>query len=96
MNTFTKTALSLSCAALLGASTLVATPKPAHALAEWVIPAIIGAGVLGIGTGAAINESSRRDYAYEGPRGTVYVKPAGCHWERTQYQGRWHNVQVCD
>ncbi|MGE0564138.1 MAG: hypothetical protein AB7O50_06445 [Pseudolabrys sp.] len=75
-------------------TTLIATPKQANALAEWVIPAIIGTAVLGIGTGAAINESSHRTYAYE-PRGTVYVQPTGCHWERTVYRGRVHNVQVC-
>jgi hypothetical protein len=99
MNTLTKTALSVSCAALLGATTLVATPKPANALAEWVIPVIIGTAIVGVGTGAAVNESTHRTYAYEpayeGPRGTVYVQPTGCHWERTVYQGRLHNVQVC-
>ena len=89
-----KTALSLSCAAALAATALVATPKPANALAEWVIPAIIGTAVLGIGTGAAINESSHRTYAYE-PRGNVYVQPTGCHWARQYHNGRWHNVQVC-
>jgi hypothetical protein len=92
---WTKTALSISCAALLGATTLVATPKPAHALAEWVIPVIIGTAIVGVGTGAVVNEATHRTYAYEGPRGNVYVQPTGCHWERARYQGRWHNVQVC-
>ena len=94
MKPLTKTALSVSCAALLGATALMAAPKPAHALAEWVIPVIIGTAIVGVGTGAAVAES-RRHYAYEGPRGNVYVQPVGCHWERARYQGRWHNVQVC-
>ncbi len=88
-----KTILSLITAGAVGLAGLTAAPQPAHAF-WWVIPAIVGAGVVGVGAGAAIDNSAHRDYAYE-PRREVYVAPTGCHVERQRINGYWHRVRVC-
>ena len=87
---------TLAAAGALAAAT-VAVPTQANALAEWVIPAIVVAGIGGavIGVTAANADS----YAYA-PRGTVYVQPraaATCQIvrERTA-NGGWRRVQVCE
>ncbi len=88
-----KTILSLATAVAVGLAGLTAAPQPAHAF-WWVIPAIVGAGVVGVGAGAAIDNSAHRTYAYE-PRGEVYVAPSGCHFESQHIGGHWRRVEVC-
>ena len=90
-----KTILSLLTASAVGVAGLSAAPQPAHAVVWWVIPAIIGAGVVGVGAGAAVDNASHPQYAYE-PRGNVYVEPSGaCHIERQNIDGIWRRVRVC-
>ena len=55
----------LAAGALVAAT--VSAPKPAHALAEWVIPAIVIAGVGGAVVGATAQHNATA--------GTVYVQP---------------------
>jgi hypothetical protein len=89
-----KAILSLLTAGAVGVAGLTAAPQPAHAVVWWVVPAIIGAGVVGIGAGAAVDNSAHEQYAYE-PRGNVYVEPYGCHFERQRIDGVWRRVRVC-
>ena len=73
-----KTLMSLSAAAVIGAGT-IAAPQPAHAIAEWVIPTIIAAGVGGVALGAASSPHGPYAYApygYAAPAGSVYVQSA--------------------
>ena len=81
----------MSAAAIIGAGT-VATPQPAHAIAEWIIPAIIVAGVGGV----AIGTASRPVY-YAEPAGTVTVQPtAQCRIVRERLpDGTSRRVRVC-
>lgn len=89
-----KSLMALSAAAIIGAGT-IATPQPAHAIAEWVIPTIIAAGVGGVALGAA---TTNRAY-YAEPAGTVYVQPspaAQCRIVRERLpDGRSRRVRVC-
>jgi hypothetical protein len=100
--------LSLIAAVAVGAAALVTAPQPANAVAWWVVPAIVGAGVVGVGAGAIAQEQAHYAYeplAYE-PRGTVYVQPtagavytepvASCRIVRERINGRWQRVQLCD
>jgi hypothetical protein len=89
-----KTILSLVTAAAVGVAGLTAAPQQAHAVVWWVIPAIIGAGIVGAGAGAAANDAAHQPYAYE-PQGNVYVRPV-CHVERRVVNGYWQRVRVCD
>ncbi len=89
-----KTILSLVTAAAVGLAGLTAAPQPAHAVVWWVIPAIIGAGVVGVGAGAAADNAAHRSYAYE-PRGDVYVTPSDCHYARQRIGHHWRRVEVC-
>jgi hypothetical protein len=89
-----KTILSVLTAGAVGLAGLTAAPQPAHAVVWWVIPAIIGAGVVGVGAGAAIDNDAHRAYAYE-PRGEIYVAPSGCHIERQRIGHHWRRVEVC-
>jgi hypothetical protein len=91
-----KTILSLATAAAVGVAGLTAAPQPANAVVWWVVPAIVGGAVLGVGVGAAA-ANSRQPYAYE-PQRNIYVEPtAGCHVERQQLSdGRLRRVRVCD
>ena len=89
----------IAAAALAGAT--LAVPTQAHALAFWVVPAIIAAGVGGVAVGGVAGETAaqRTTYAYEpAPAGTVYVQPtAQCHIARQQSpDGIWHRVRICD
>jgi hypothetical protein len=90
-----KTILSLATAAAVGVAGLTAAPQPANAVVWWVVPAIVGGAVLGVGVGAAA-ANSRQPYAYE-PQRNIYVEPtAGCHVERQQLSdGRLRRVRVC-
>jgi hypothetical protein len=91
----TRTVLSLVTAAAVGVGALTATPQPANAVAWWVIPAIVGGAVVGVGVGAAAADSGPRAYGYERD---VYVQPtAACHIERQRLSdGRLRRVRVCD
>jgi hypothetical protein len=87
-----KTLMSLSAAAIIGAGT-IATPQPAHAIAEWIIPTIIAAGV----GGAALGVASNRVY-YAEPSGAVYVQPSGtqCRVVRERLaDGTSRRVRMC-
>lgn len=88
--------LSLATAAAVGIVAFTAAPQPANAVVWWVVPAIIGGAVLGVGVGAAV-ANSQQPYAYE-PERNIYVEPtAGCHIERQRMDdGRLRRVRVCD
>ena len=90
-----KAILSLLTAGAVGVAGLTAAPQPAHAVVWWVIPAIVGGAVLGVGVGAAADNAAHSQYAYE-PRGNIYVEPYGCHFEQQRINGVWRRVQVCD
>jgi hypothetical protein len=87
-----KAILSLLTAGAVGVAGLTAAPQQAHAVVWWVVPAIVGGAVLGVGVGAV---AANQQYAYE-PRGNIYVEPSGCHIERQRVNGYWRRVQVCD
>ncbi len=88
-----KAILSVLTAGAVGLAGLTAAPQPAHAVVWWVIPAIVGAGVVGIGAGAAVDNAAHEQYAYE-PRGNIYIEPT-CHIERQRIEGQWQRVRVC-
>ncbi len=95
-----KTLTVLTAVAALGIAT-VATPTPAAAF-FWVIPAIIGAGAVGLGVGAATSQPP----APAGPRTAYYsdetvVQPRGaapgtCHIAREHTPDGTKRVRVCD
>jgi hypothetical protein len=90
-----KTILSLVTAAAVGTAGLTAVSQPAHAV-WWVVPAIVGGAVVGVGVGAAADNAAHQQYAYE-PRGSVYVQPtADCHIVRERIDGQWRRMRVCD
>jgi hypothetical protein len=81
---------TLLAAGALAAAT-VSVPTQANAFAEWIIPAIIAAGVGGVAVGTV---------AANNAQGNVYVQPraqASCHIvrERTA-SGATRRVEVCD
>lgn len=105
-----RTLTTLAAATALGAATLAA-PSPASAqFAEWIIPAIIGAGILGVGVGAAANNPPPPAYAEPAPAGTVYVQPTtttrtattttrtagSCRIVRERIPGGTRRVRICD
>jgi hypothetical protein len=93
---------TIAAAGALAAAT-VAVPTQANALAEWVVPAIVIAGVGGLAVGA-VASAHADSYAYSpgpvyAPAGAVYVQPraaARCQIvrERTA-SGAIRRVQVC-
>lgn len=48
-----RTIVALATAATMGLAGLTATPQPAQAQ-WWIAPAVVGAGILGLGIGAAV------------------------------------------
>ncbi len=82
-----RTALALATAATVAIGT-IATPRPASALAEWVIPVIIAVGVGGVAVGVV---SSNRPANV----GEIYVNPTNCRTVREQTPDGWRRVQVC-
>jgi hypothetical protein len=80
----------IALAAAVVAASTIATPRPAHAIAEWVIPAIIVAGVGGVAVGAGATHNA---YA---PRGEVYVNPTQCRVVRERTPDGWRRVRICD
>ncbi|HEX2511248.1 MAG TPA: hypothetical protein VHK44_01470 [Xanthobacteraceae bacterium] len=87
---------TIAAAGALAAAT-IAVPTQANALAQWVVPAIVVAGVGGLAVGA-VATAHADTYAYR-PAGTVYVQPraaASCQIvrERTP-NGTIRRVQIC-
>jgi hypothetical protein len=82
---------TLVAAGAVAAATL-SNPTPAHAIAEWVIPAIIIAGVGGAVVGATAQHNATA--------GTVYVQPraqARCQIVRERLpNGNFRRVEVCN
>ncbi len=90
-----ETILSLLTASAVVVAGLTAASQPAHAIVWWVVPAIVGGAVLGVGAGATLdNAAHQQQYAYE-PQGNIYVEPTGCHIERQRIDGVWQHVRVC-
>src|SRR5438309_91695 len=75
-----RTILSLVTAGAVGVTGMAATPQPANAVVWWVVPAIVGGAVLGVGVGAAAANSGPRAYAYD--RDITVQPTAACHIER--------------
>jgi hypothetical protein len=99
---FRKTAIALTAAGSLAVGSMAAT-QPAHAVAEWVVPAIIVAGIGGLAIGAATHAHAHYDpYAPAyygpgpgyGPSGVVSVRAnvGGQCWIENRRGGP---VQVC-
>lgn len=95
-----KTVMTVTAALALGLAT-VSLPTKADAYPVWVIPAIIGAAIVGVGTGAAVADANHTAY-YAPAGGTVYVQPSAaraeavCHIVRERTAYGWRSVQVCD
>jgi hypothetical protein len=90
---------TIAAAGALAAAT-VSVPTQANAFAEWVIPAIVIAGVGGLAVGAATTNATYYAPPAYAPAGSVYVQPraaATCQIvrERTA-SGGWRRVQVCN
>jgi hypothetical protein len=84
-----KTLTAITAAGALAVAT-VSVPTQANALAEWVIPAIIVAGIGGAAVGTTVAANS--------PRGSVYVQPraeASCQIVRERTANGWRRVEVC-
>jgi len=106
-----KTLTTLAAATALGAASLAA-PSPASAqIAEWVIPVIIGAGVLGVGVGAAVNTAPPPASVEPAPTpatypGTVTLQPTTrtasttsvgtCRIVGERIPGGTRRVRICD
>jgi hypothetical protein len=91
-----KALTTIAAAGALAAAT-VSVPTQANALAQWVVPAIIVAGIGGAAVGAVASANAAPVYA---PSGSVYVQPraaATCHIvrERTA-NGGFRRIEVCD
>jgi hypothetical protein len=96
-----KRALTTIAAAGALAAATVAVPTQANAFAQWIIPAIVVAGVGGLAVGATAANANAVYYngAYA-PGGSVYVQPraaATCQIvrERTA-SGGIRRVEVCN
>jgi hypothetical protein len=91
---------TIAAAGALVAAT-VSVPTQANALAQWVVPAIIVAGVGGLAVGATTANAGA--YAYGptyAPAGAVYVQPRAARScqivrERTR-SGNVRRIQVCN
>jgi hypothetical protein len=97
-----KALTSIAAAGALAAAT-VAIPTQANAFAQWVIPAIVIAGVGGVVAGAAVaHADSYPDTTGYAPAGAIYVQPragvaaANCHIVRERTPSGWRRVQVCE
>ncbi len=89
---FRKTAIALTAAGALAAGSMTVT-QPAHALAAWVIPVIVVAGVGGLALGAASSNAYAYDNYGEPQRtGFVSVRPTGGCWVENRRRGP---VEVC-
>ena len=81
-----RTLVALATAGVVAAGT-VAAPRPASALAEWVVPAIIVAGIGGVVLGST---------AAHAQRGEIYVNPTSCRVVRERTPNGWRRVRICN
>jgi hypothetical protein len=93
-----KSLLGIASALALAASA-VAISTPASAFPVWVVPAIVAAGVGGLGVGAAAGANHSRTTEMVLPDAAphsseVMVQP-GCHPSRALIRGVWRRVEVC-
>ena len=89
-----KALTTIAAAGALAAAT-VSVPTQANAFAQWVIPAIVVAGVGGLAVGA-VAANAAPAYA---PAGSVYVQPraaATCHIVRERTANGYRRVQICE
>jgi hypothetical protein len=97
-----RTLIALASAGALAAAGSTVVPTQANALPGWVIPAIIGAGVVGVAVGAT---HSSRAFAYgqpldNPPSSVVFAAPyaqrgENCRIMHERVPGGWHRVTVC-
>jgi hypothetical protein len=98
-----KTLIAMTSVLALAAGT-IAFPATASALPVWVVPAIVAAGVGGLGVGAAAtaNATPRSEQVILPAQQTaapVVVQgsvPAGCHFARARVGGLWQRIEICD
>jgi hypothetical protein len=94
-----KRALTTIAAAGALAAATVAVPTQANAFAQWVIPAIVVAGVGGAALGVTAANAGYYNGTYA-PAGSVYVQPraaATCRIVRERTAGGGlRRVEVCD
>ena len=89
-----KALTTIAAGGALAAAT-VSVPTQANAFAQWVIPAIVVAGVGGLAVGA-VAANAQPVYA---PSGSVYVQPraaATCHIVRERTANGYRRIEVCD
>jgi hypothetical protein len=87
--------LTTGIAALALTAAAISAPTQAQANPAWLVPALIGGGVV---VGATALAASSRAQAYE-PGGNIYVQPRGvatCHIIRERTSQGWRRVEVCD
>jgi len=90
-----KALTTLAAAGALTAAT-VSVPTQANAFAQWIIPAIVVAGVGGAIVGSTVAANATPAYA---PAGSVYVQPRAastCHIVRERTPNGYRRVQVCE
>ncbi len=91
---------TIAAAGALAAAT-VAVPTQANALAQWIVPAIVVAGVGGLAVGAVAtaNAGTYASSPVYAPSGAVYVQPraaASCQIVRERApNGTIRRVQIC-
>jgi hypothetical protein len=91
---------TLAAAGALVAAT-VSVPTQANALAQWIVPAIVVAGVGGLAVGAVAtaHADSYANSPTYAPAGAVYVQPraqASCQIVRERMaNGTIRRVQIC-
>jgi hypothetical protein len=94
-----KTLTTIAAAGALAAAT-ISVPTQANAFAQWVIPAIVVAGVGAAVVGSAAANAAYAPPAYA-PAGSVYVQPrtaavSNCHIVRERTASGWRRVEVCE
>jgi hypothetical protein len=89
-------ALTTIAAAGALAAAIVSVPTQANAFVQWIVPAIVVAGVGGAIVGSTVAANAGPTYA---PAGSVYVQPrqaAACHIVRERTASGWRRIEVCD
>jgi hypothetical protein len=93
--------------ALALAGSAIALSTPASAFPVWVVPAIVAAGVGGIGVGAAAGSANAATTgSILPPPAVVQTEPQvtygaeatvrpGCHPARERIGGIWRRVEIC-
>lgn len=93
-----KVLTSLAAAGALAAAT-VSVPTQANAFAQWIVPAIVVAGVGGVIVGSAVAANAAYAPPAYAPAGSVYVQPRvaqSCHIVRERTANGWRRVEVCN